>query len=97
MRIHTVSSCTSSPSFEQVTIPENGQSFALIYSIEDPLANTPQAGVGLQVMGPNDGYICQFSKDVRTFWASRNSLELGATFQGGQGSTRSPSCMVPQV
>ncbi|PNH09448.1 Tocopherol cyclase, chloroplastic [Tetrabaena socialis] len=35
----------------KVMIPETGQSFALIYSIEDPLGNTAQAGVGLQVRG----------------------------------------------
>jgi hypothetical protein len=35
----------------------------------------------VQVMGPEDGYICQFSKDIKTFWGSRHSLELGATFR----------------
>lgn len=71
----------------KVTIPENGQSFALIYSIEDPGdPSSPVGGVGVQVMGPDDGYICQFSKDVGTFWASRNNLELGATFK--QATTR---------
>ena len=43
---------------EQVTIPENGQSFALIYSIEDPLGNTEQAGVGLQVRLPRPHVPC---------------------------------------
>jgi hypothetical protein len=34
----------------QVTIPENGQSFALIYSVEDPSnPSAPTAGVGVQV------------------------------------------------
>lgn len=34
----------------QVTIPENGQSFCLIYSIEDPGdPNSPVGGVGAQV------------------------------------------------
>eukprot|EP00878_Enallax_costatus_P036197 GHUV01040564.1.p1 GENE.GHUV01040564.1~~GHUV01040564.1.p1 ORF type:complete len:120 (-),score=21.32 GHUV01040564.1:33-392(-) len=66
----------------QVTIPENGQSFALIYSIEDPgNANSPVGGVGIQVMGPDDGYICQFSKDIKPFWASRHNLELGAVLK----------------
>eukprot|EP00878_Enallax_costatus_P029304 GHUV01031756.1.p1 GENE.GHUV01031756.1~~GHUV01031756.1.p1 ORF type:complete len:461 (+),score=103.09 GHUV01031756.1:601-1983(+) len=66
----------------KVTIPENGQSFALIYSIEDPgNANSPVGGVGIQVMGPDDGYICQFSKDIKPFWASRHNLELGAVLK----------------
>jgi hypothetical protein len=35
----------------QVTIPENGQSFALIYSIEDPGdPSSPVGGLGVQVM-----------------------------------------------
>ncbi|GFR52594.1 hypothetical protein Agub_g15190, partial [Astrephomene gubernaculifera] len=64
----------------KVVMPDTGQSFALIYSVEDPLGNTPQAGVGLQVMGPDDGYICQFSPRVDGFWAAPHRLELGATF-----------------
>jgi hypothetical protein len=32
-------------------------------------------------MGPDDGYICQFDRDVSHFWASRNALELGATIK----------------
>lgn len=33
----------------QVTLPGEGQSFALIYSIEDPAGNSAQSGVGAQV------------------------------------------------
>ncbi|KAI8472481.1 MAG: tocopherol cyclase-domain-containing protein [Monoraphidium minutum] len=63
----------------KVTIPENGQSFALIYSVEDPGdSRSGVRGVGVQVMGADDGYICQFSKDTSAFWGARNSLELGA-------------------
>lgn len=113
----------------QVQLPETGQSFALIYSIEDPLGNTPQAGVGLQVrratrqraagghslhrvpqrlhrarvclvkvsqsqsqvMGPDDGYICQFTPNVTGFWAERNRLALGATFKPANTTASSPS------
>jgi len=32
----------------QVTLPEEGTSFALIYSIEDPAGNSSQSGVGAQ-------------------------------------------------
>eukprot|EP00882_Tetradesmus_deserticola_P018828 GHRQ01020221.1.p1 GENE.GHRQ01020221.1~~GHRQ01020221.1.p1 ORF type:complete len:334 (+),score=10.49 GHRQ01020221.1:821-1822(+) len=80
----------------KVTIPENGQSFALIYSVEDPSnPKSPVGGVGVQVMGPDDGYICQFSRDTEPFWASRHSLELGATLAAkptaaGQRRLRQP-------
>ena len=29
-------------------------------------------------MGPDDGYICQFNRDTKSFWADRNDLLLGA-------------------
>ncbi len=63
----------------QVTDPKSGDSFALMFSVEDP--GNPEAtyaGVGIQVMGPGDGYICQYTRDTGAFWAGRNSLELGA-------------------
>lgn len=42
----------------------------------------------MQVMGPKDGYICQFSRDTKCFWASRNDLELGAGFRAQTGVRR---------
>lgn len=50
-----------------------------------------------QVMGPNDGYICQFARDCNIFWAERNTLELGATFRGTAPSRVLPRAIVPQV
>lgn len=61
-------------------MPGDGKSFALIYSVEDPQGRGQFSGVGAQVMGPDDGYILQYSKDVSCFWADRSSLALGATF-----------------
>jgi len=41
-----------------VTIPEtDGESFALIYSIEDPAGGTPNAGLGVQVSIGNNSSI----------------------------------------
>ncbi|GLC34906.1 hypothetical protein PLESTF_000216600 [Pleodorina starrii] len=77
-------------------MPETGQSFALIYSIEDPLGNTPQAGVGLQVMGPDDGYICQFSPDVSSFWALPYRTALGATFKTSNTARVAPKGVLQQ-
>ncbi len=31
-------------------------------------------------MGP-DGYICQFTRSTKSFWADRDQLALGATFR----------------
>lgn len=34
-------------------------------------------------MGPDDSYLVHYSNDVKQFWASENSLELGANFEPG--------------
>ena len=39
----------------QITLPGSGQSFAFIYSIEDPKGNSPRRGVGAQVRGKAEG------------------------------------------
>jgi len=56
---------------------------------------SPNGGVGVQVMGPDDGYLCQFSRSTGAFWADPNDLALGATFQA-KGAA-SPRSLVPQV
>lgn len=42
----------------------------------------------MQVMGPDDSYMVQFSPDTKTFWADSNSLSLGGCFQ--RASDRTP-------
>lgn len=68
-----------------------------MYSAEDPAftGNVSQfeqlvygprhPGVGAQVMGADDGYICQYSQDTTSFWGSRHELELGNTFKAKPG------------
>lgn len=70
----------------RVTLPGDSKSFALIYSIEDPKGGAVFSGVGAQVMGPDDGYLLQYSKDVSSFWADRSQLALGACFSGLESS-----------
>lgn len=50
-------------------------------------------------MGPNDGYICQFSQSTSGFWAERNSLALGATFRAASSGSQGPALtgMVSEV
>jgi tocopherol cyclase len=63
-------------------------SIALIYSVEDPGdASSGVRGVGVQLMGPGDGYLCQFARDTRLFWADERRLALGACLR----SSASPS------
>lgn len=80
----------------RVQLPGTQQSFALIFSIEDPgSSNMPvgsgtHTGLGIQVMGPDDGYICQYDSDTSTFWADRNELALGSGLRSGPGPFRPP-------
>lgn len=50
--------------------------------------------VHAQVMGPNDGYLCQYSNDTSIFWAEEGALELGACFRG---SASPPRSIIPPV
>eukprot|EP00899_Mesostigma_viride_P022854 jgi/Mesvir1/3753/Mv15027-RA.2 len=96
----------------KVTIPEENQSFAFMYSIEDPPA-APTAGllpelpnplsalllppggnstvrwpgVGAQIMGPDDQYLCQYSTDTSSFFADPKDLELAHTFAPKRSSS----------
>ncbi|CAI8599814.1 unnamed protein product [Vicia faba] len=76
----------------KVSIPEKRQSFCFMYSVENPaflkpLTNFELAqygprftGVGAQILGADDKYICQYSPESHNFWGSRNELMLGNTF-----------------
>lgn len=48
--------------------------------------------ISLQIMGPKDSYLLQYSSDVNSFWAENSALELGATFnaKGTPPKTRIP-------
>ncbi|KAF3776492.1 putative tocopherol cyclase [Nymphaea thermarum] len=76
----------------KVSIPERKQSFCFMYSIEDPAFSSrlgvvektiygPRfTGVGAQILGADEKYICQFSEESKHFWACRHELILGHTF-----------------
>lgn len=63
--------------YYRVTLPEIGQTFAFMYSIEDPIGGKPYSGGAAQVLGFNDEYLCRTFPDVNKFWASRDILALG--------------------
>lgn len=77
-----------------------------MYSVENPafrkkLTTFEQAqhgalftGVGAQILGADDKYICQYVDDSRNFWGSRHELKLGNTFIV-QGAGKAPSKEVP--
>lgn len=63
--------------YYRVTLPTDRQTFAFMYSIEDPIGNQAYSGGAAQILGPNDEYLCRTFPDVSTFWAWQNSLGLG--------------------
>ena len=63
--------------YYRITLPIHGQSFAFMYSIEDPRGNQPYSGGVAQILGPEDKYLCRTFPDVNKFWANRDKLGLG--------------------
>lgn len=63
--------------YYRVTLPDRGQTFAFMYSIEDPIGGKPHSGGAAQILGPDDEYLCRTFPDVKRFWASPSQLELG--------------------
>lgn len=55
--------------YYRVTLPGVGQTFAFMYSIEDPAGGQLHSGGGAQILGPDDRYLCRTFPDVDTFWA----------------------------
>ncbi|AQK69858.1 putative tocopherol cyclase, chloroplastic [Zea mays] len=104
---------TARPFFEgwyfKVSIPECRQSFCFMYSVENPLFRDGMSdldkllyrprftGVGAQILGADDKYICQFSEKSNNFWGSRHELMLGNTFISNKESTPPQGEVPPQV
>lgn len=67
--------------YYRVTLPQTPdgvpQTFAFMYSIEDPIGGQANSGGGAQILGANDEYLCRTFPDVRRFWGWKDSLGLG--------------------
>ena len=63
--------------YYRVTLPEINNTFAFMYSIEDPIGGKPHSGGGVQVLGPEDEYLCRTFPDVSRFWGTKDRLGLG--------------------
>ncbi|NJL40451.1 MAG: tocopherol cyclase [Leptolyngbyaceae cyanobacterium SM1_4_3] len=63
--------------YYRVTLPDCGQTFAFMYSIEDPIGGKPHSGGAAQILGPDDQYLCRTFPDVEQFWAWSDALGLG--------------------
>jgi tocopherol cyclase len=61
----------------RLTLPEVRQTFAFMYSIDDPQGTSPLSGGVAQILGTDDEYLCRTFPDVKRFWAWRERLGLG--------------------
>lgn len=66
--------------YYRVTLPEIGQTFAFMYSIDDPAGRGTglrYSGGAAQVLGPDDRYLWRTFPDPAGFWAAPERLALG--------------------
>ena len=67
--------------YYRLTIPDQHVSFAIIISIEDAGRSSKDLALAcIQVVGPDDGYLCQVDRDDTKFWAWKKQQGLGCTF-----------------
>ncbi|CAI9284324.1 unnamed protein product [Lactuca saligna] len=93
----------------KVSIPERKQNFCFMYSVENPAFKKPLngleqlqygqrfTGVGAQILGANDEYICQYTEESHNFWGSRHELKLGNSFTLQNGKKPPNNEVSPQI
>lgn len=84
--------------YDRLTLPELRQTFAFMYSIQDPAGGLPQSGGAAQILGPDDQYLIRTLPDVRGFWGDRDRLALGHWRQLMPGKTpgKTPGWLAPE-
>ena len=60
----------------RITLPEIAQTFAFMYSIQDPLSNQNNNGGAAQILGIDEQYLCRTFPNVKKFWAAKDYLAL---------------------
>ncbi len=61
----------------RLTLPKINESFAFMYSIEDPLNLSARSGGAVQIIGIGEQYIRHNLPNVSKFWAAKDYLGLG--------------------
>ncbi len=60
----------------RVTLSAIAQTFAFMYSIDDPAGNSPYSGGAAQILGPSESYYCRTLPNVHHFKASPHRLAV---------------------
>lgn len=63
--------------YYRLTLPEDGRTFAFMYSIQNPAGGTALSGGAAQILGPNEEYLCRTFPNVDRFWAWPQALGHG--------------------
>ncbi|MGF1460788.1 MAG: tocopherol cyclase family protein [Leptolyngbyaceae cyanobacterium] len=61
----------------RLTLPKQHESFAFMYSIDDPAGQSPLSGGAAQVLGPGEAYLYSPFATVDRFWAWPHRLGVG--------------------
>ncbi|MBE7382649.1 MAG: tocopherol cyclase family protein [Leptolyngbya sp. SIO1E4] len=61
----------------RLTLPESGESFAFMYSIDDPAGQSALSSGAAQILGPGKQYLYRVFPAVNQFWAWSHRLGLG--------------------
>lgn len=63
--------------YVRLTLPEAAETFAFMYSIDDPAGQSALSGGAAQVLGPGEQYLYAPIPNVQQFWAWPHRLGLG--------------------
>ena len=61
----------------RLTLPEIKQTFAFMYSIQDPLGKKPNSGGVVQILGIDEAYLYRTINNVDCFFAAKENLCFG--------------------
>jgi tocopherol cyclase len=75
----------------RVALPKIRQSFAFMYSIEDPSGSTERSGGAVQMLGIDEQHLISILPDRTKFWATKDHLGLG--HWGGNNLAKSPQLL----
>lgn len=63
--------------YYRLTLPDIKQTFAFMYSIEDPIGNQANSGGALQILGIDETYLYRVFPEVKNFFAASDNLSFG--------------------
>ncbi len=63
--------------YVRLTLPESEETFAFMYSIDDPAGQSQLSGGAAQILGPGEQYHATWLPDPRGFWAWPHRLGVG--------------------